>query len=83
MTAPDPHADRLAAIEAAPYAEESAVERVAAAVWESMPGTVPWAKLSPRTPTRDEYRRIALAALNAMSAPVTPSADSPRPEGPR
>lgn len=69
MTALSPaEAARLAAIEAAPDAPEShaaTIERMARAIWNSHPGAVPWDQLSPSTPTRSIYRRLAAAAYRA------------------
>jgi hypothetical protein len=54
---------RLAAIEAAPYDEASAVERVARALWETVDDW-PWEKASPEG--QAYARRQAAAALAAM-----------------
>jgi hypothetical protein len=51
--------------------QDDEVERAAQAIWESQPGAVPWSELSPRTPTRDKYRRYARAALAARPSTDT------------
>jgi hypothetical protein len=57
---------RLAAIEAAPYDEASAVERAARAMWEaaSRQADPVWPNVG--IILRDHYRRLAVAALAAM-----------------
>jgi hypothetical protein len=66
-SAPDSEfAAHLAHWEAEELAPESIVERVARAIWECHSGAVAWDELNPRTPTRAEYRRYAVAAIEAL-----------------
>jgi hypothetical protein len=69
-------AARFAPFDAAPAAEESAVERVARAIWEADAPDVRWNAIAADSWIRSRYRRLAVAAIGAMRpAPDAPRAD--------